>query len=285
MGANATLRPSRVEVRPGERASLTVTVRNTGSVVDEMRLDVLGPAAGWATVEPATISMFPGGEGTATVTFAPPRASSTPSGEMPFAVRVASKEDPEGSTVEEGTLTVSAFTEMAIELVPRTSRGRRSGRHEITVANQGNETAEAMLSGLDTGEALRFVFEPPALVVAPGAVGFAKVRLKAHQRFWRGVARTHSFRVTAEAPDHEPLTADGTFVQEPMLPRWAMRALLALLALALMAFLFWKLLVKPRIEDTARHVTQTELKDEGFSPATTLVGGGGGGAGGGAGGG
>ena len=284
MGTTATLRPSRIIVEPGERVSLTVTVRNTGSVVDEMRFEVLGLAASWATAEPASISLFPGGEGTATVTFAPPRAPTTKPGEVPFAVKVTSKEDQGGSAVEEGTLEVGSFSELAIEVVPRASRGRRSGRHELSLENRGNAHANAGLTAVDGGEALSFTFDPPSLVVAPGSVGFAKVRVKPHRAFWRGVTRTHSFRVTSATEEHEPLTADATFVQEPMLPRWALRALLALLLLALLLLLLWKVLVKPRIEDTARHVTQQELKSDGFTPATTIAGAGGGGGGGGGGG-
>ena len=110
MGASVTLVTPAVAVEPGQVVSIEVRVRNTGSVVDEFALDVLGDAAGWAAVEPPTLSLFPGAEGTAQAVFRPPRAASTPAGAVPFGLRARSREDAAGSAVEEGTVEVGSFT-------------------------------------------------------------------------------------------------------------------------------------------------------------------------------
>src|SRR5215218_6617803 len=112
MGATASLATRALAADPGGVATTQVTVRNAGSVVDEFRLDVLGEPGAWARVEPAAMSLLPGTDGTATVTLPPPRAASTASGELPFAVRVQSREDPDGGVVEEGTLTVGSYLEL-----------------------------------------------------------------------------------------------------------------------------------------------------------------------------
>ena len=62
MGATASLATKSVRVEPGAGASLEIRVRNTGQVVDQFSLDILGDAAPWTTVEPPSLSLFPGAE-------------------------------------------------------------------------------------------------------------------------------------------------------------------------------------------------------------------------------
>src|SRR5438874_7089072 len=161
MGASATLSPPALAVEPGARALCTVRVRNTGNVVDEVHLEVLGEASSWATVEPSTLSLFPGTDGTATVTFAPPRSAGVPAGAVAFAVRVTPREDPRGMTVEEGTVEVLPFVELGAEITPRTARGSRRGRYELSVDNHGNQADILTLQGLDQDVRLRYSFDPP----------------------------------------------------------------------------------------------------------------------------
>ena len=47
---------ARVEVAPGSTATAQLTIRNTGSVVDEFRVDILGPAAAWTTISRVTVT-------------------------------------------------------------------------------------------------------------------------------------------------------------------------------------------------------------------------------------
>ena len=171
MGALVTLSEKTIEVLPGAVATCTVTVKNTGTVVDEFTIDVLGDAAAWAAAEPATFSLFPGAEGTATVVFRPPRAAATPAGELPFGVRARSQEDPAGSAVEEGVLDVGTFQDPFAELVPRTSRGSRGASHELAVDNRGNGRLNATVTAADQDQLLAFDVKPPGLVVEPGTAG------------------------------------------------------------------------------------------------------------------
>src|SRR4051794_8410356 len=186
MGAAASLEPHALDVDPGGVATCVVTVRNTGSVVDELVFSVLGPAGEWADVQPPSISLFPGAEGTATVRFRPPRDASTRSGRIPFGLRVASREDPPGSVVEEGTITVSSYGANTAELVPRTARGRRGARYEIAVDNRGNADRTIRFAPADPAEALRFALDPPEVVVPPGSAAFVKVRVRSTTSFMRG---------------------------------------------------------------------------------------------------
>src|SRR5713226_8059180 len=159
MGAAASLNPTTVSVEPGAEATTEIKVRNTGKVVDQFTLDVVGDPAAWSSVSP-------------------PRSSDVAAGAFPFGVRVTSKEDPAGSVTEEGSLEVGVFKDLFGELIPRTSRGSREGRHELAVDNRGNLALNADLDAVDPNDALRFRFSTPALVTEPNTATFAKLSVR-----------------------------------------------------------------------------------------------------------
>ncbi len=259
MGASVTLVTPTVAVEPGQSVSITVKVRNTGSVVDEFALDVLGDAATWAAVEPPTINLFPGAEAEAKAVFRPPRAASTPAGLVPFGLRAASREDPAGSAVEEGSVQVGAFADPHAELVPRTSRGSGSGSHDVALDNRGNTRLSAEIEATDADQQLKFDVKPPAMVVDPGMASFAKVKVMPAKRFWRGKPQTRPFQLFIKPEGGLPITLDGTLLQESVLPSWFLKALL-LLILALVALaIFWLFLLKPSIESAASAAVASPL--------------------------
>ena len=171
MGASVTLTAPSIGVAPGGEATLEFRLRNTGTVVDEFALGVLGDAAGWSSVEPPTISLFPGAEETARIIFRPPRAPQVPAGPMPFGLHARSREDAAGSTVEEGVVEVGPFLEPFAELIPRTSRGSRSASHDLALDNRGNIRLNAEVEAADADRLLGFDVKPPGIVVEPGMAG------------------------------------------------------------------------------------------------------------------
>ena len=260
MGASVTLVTPAGAVEPGSTVSIAIKVRNTGTVVDEFALDVLGDAAGWATVAPPSLNLFPGAEGDATATFSPPRAASTPSGQVPFGLRARSREDPAGSAVEEGSVTVGAFSEPHAELVPRTSRGSRSASHDLAVDNRGNARLSAEVEATDADRQLKFDVNPPSVVVEPGMAGFTKVKVSPAKRFWRGQPKTRPFQLFVTPEGGLPITLDGTMLQESVLPPWFMKAVLAVIGLLVLAILAWFFLLKPSIQSAASDAVASPLE-------------------------
>ena len=260
MGATASLAPRALKAEAGGEARCEVKIRNAGTVVDQFIIDVLGTAAEWAECEPTSVNLLPGDEATVSVVFKPPKDYSARAGEMPFGVRIFAKEDPKGSTVEEGTLEVMPFGLLEAEIVPRTSRGRRRGVHEIAVDNRGNTQVNADLLATDADQLLRYDIHPPAIVCEPGTATFAKVIVRPKKRFWRGPAKTIQFQVTAAPQGTPAATADGAIVQESLIPKWLPTALAALLALALVFAVLWFTLFKPKIQDTAKDAAKQELQ-------------------------
>jgi hypothetical protein len=264
VGASVTLGASVVQVEPGGEAALDVRLRNAGSVVDEFSIDVLGDAATWAAAEPPTISLFPGAEETVRIVFRPPRSASIAAGPLPFGVRAQSREDPEGTAVEEGVVEVLNFYEPFAELVPRTSRGSRGASHDVALDNRGNTRLSAELEALDDDRLLSFDVDPPEVVVEPGMAGFATLKVKPTKRFWRGMPKTRPFHLYVRPEGTMPITLDGAMLQEAMLPPWFMRAMIALIALLIGFILLWLLVIKPTIQSAASEAVEEpigELRD------------------------
>ncbi|HEY7626480.1 MAG TPA: hypothetical protein VH761_05410 [Ilumatobacteraceae bacterium] len=317
MGSSASLDRPELAVEPGQEVSAQLRVRNSGSVVDQFSFEGLGAAAAWIEAEPEVLSLFPGAEGTVTVYFRPPRSPNVAPGPTPFGVKVVSSEDPMGSTVEEGVITVGRFADRSVELYPLTARGRRRGRFELAVDNRGNAPIEIEVAGSDPENACRYEFSSPVFVVEPGTAQFTKFDVVPHDRFWKGPPKTHQFQVLvterarqselpapaamlagppgappppptpvagtpAVAPAVKPETVTGTLLQEAMLPPWLLKAVIALIALILLLWILWITLFKPTVESAAKDAVEAPLasltdKVEALTPETTPGAGGGGG--------
>ncbi len=258
MGASATLSATGLTVEAGRAASLDVLVRNNGSVVDEVTLGVLGEMAPWASVEPPALSLFPGGEGRARVTFAPPRSSLPRAGTYDFGVMVSSREDPEGSTVEEGSIEVVAFSDTVAELIPHAGRARHSARYRLAVDNRGNVPLACTLAGADAGGAVILEVRPKELDVPAGATMFARVTATTSHWIWKGSPQTLPFAILARPGEEAPIRCEGSLLHEAVFPPWLPRALMALAALVAAAVAVWYGLLRPNIRSQARAVARQQ---------------------------
>lgn len=272
MGAIAALEPTALQVVPGEEVTATLRVRNAGSVVDEFTFETVGDAAAWIVVTPDVLRLLPGNEEQATVTIRPPRSAEAAAGDVPFGVKVRSKEDPAGSVVEEGTVTVSPFAEVTAELLPHTSQGRRRAHHELAVDNRGNDRLNADVTAYDDDELLEFEVKEPGLLVEPGQARFTQVEVRPHKRFWRGAEKTLPFNVLVQSQDGiPPITVTGTMVQRPILPKWFWKAMLALLALLLLLLLLWFTVLRPTIESAAGEAAEEAASEAAGAAAGAAV--------------
>ncbi|MFH8369467.1 hypothetical protein [Streptomyces sp. NPDC018031] len=271
MSVSASLDESSVTVEPGGEAELSVQVLNSGSTVEEFRFEVVGPCAAWTTVEPASLSLYPGASGTATLTLRPPRDPDVAPGETPLGLRVIPTSDAGGTVVPERTIDVLPFTEIAAELVPRSSHGPWRGRHKVAVDSRGNTPVTVMLAAQEGSERTRLVIDPVELVIPPGQAKFADVDIRPVHRMWRGTPVNHTFQVVVAAtpvPDqipYAPVVVDGSYEQTAILPRWLPRALMAaVLLLALLAG-FWYALLRPTVRSAAREAITPEAVESAIS--------------------
>jgi hypothetical protein len=255
MTTTASLETTEVRLDPGGEAVVPLQIRNNGTVVEGYHLSVLGVPAEWTTIEPPSVSLYPGTATTATVTFRPPRSARTVAGPQRFGVKVQPTEHPEHAVVPEGVVEVLPFLETTAELIPRTSQGRR-GRHQVAVDNRGNVPVNVLVAAHSDGERVQFKLDPVGLEVGPGEARFVSLRIKARTPVWRGQPVTHPFVVAVSPQDSTPVELQGSYVQTPVIPKWLMWLVPLLLALIALLVALWFLVLKPTIESQAKEAVE-----------------------------
>lgn len=236
MAGSVVVEESSVSVVPGEMGTTRIRIRNTGPVVDQFTLTVLGQPAAWTTVVPAALSLFPSADGVIELHFAPPRAPGVGSGPTPFGVRVVGSEDPDNPVVEEGEVNLLPFVDVTAKVTPRTSETKRKARHDVVLDNKGNTAISVALSAADPDEQLAFELKEPTVVVEAGQSRHVPLKVAATKGFARGADKHRPFQVTAR-PDGAayPLVVDANLIQKAGLPRFVMPLVAGVVALALIA--------------------------------------------------
>ncbi|MEU9099155.1 peptidoglycan-binding domain-containing protein [Streptomyces sp. NPDC048361] len=246
-----SLDPAAVAVDPGGRATARLRVRNTGDTVEEYRLSVVGAPAGWARVEPDTLRLYPGSEGTAEISFAPPRSPDALAGPAAYGIRVEPREHPGVRDVLEGQVTVAPFTEVRAELLPATLVGRFGARASVAVDNVGNTTLTASLTLRDETNRLTYEMAPNAVQVAPGRAAFAKLRIRPQRVRWTGGTEHHRLTVAVRrSGDDTALDLVGTYEQRPVVPRWLLVVGSAAVAASVACVMLW-LSFQPKVTTAA----------------------------------
>jgi hypothetical protein len=234
------LAQERFTVEPGAVVRTTISISNPGTVVEEYHLEVLGDAEMWMTVEPDTVSLFPGAKADVALVASPPRVPAPPAGPTAFAVRCRSAVDAENSTVVEGEAVVGGYLELMVSITPAIARRRRMGRFRATVTNRGNLPDRVRLIGVDPADELSFSVRPSVLEVPGSGRAEATVKVKASAMFLKGSPRRQPFDITIGkllAPklgDPEGPKASAVLDQRPILSG-AMTFLLVLVAMAVAA--------------------------------------------------
>ena len=277
-----TLTPdTELPVDPGKETVARFSVRNTGDDVDNFTFRVIGEPGRWektgirvvggpdgerVTGElPPELDLLPNDKGEVEVVFRPPNEpDTTPApGLVPYGLLVCAYELDEDrrvekvAAVEEGVLNVGRFHKRAAALLPRTSRGRLSGKHRLAVDNYGNTTATATFRSEDAENLLDVRFSPKVLVIPPNEVGFTKVKVKPRRRFFLGPPRAAPFKLFVTfAPDPGDTPAvtaagqippvDGLHMQRSIIPV----VMLPIAALVASAVILWALF-KPQAQPTA----------------------------------
>lgn len=268
-GVAATLSPSEIAAQPGQRVASEVRVANTGNIVDQILLTIEDTPAGWGTVEPAMVNLYPDSDPVvAEVAFVVPRAPTTPAAPQRFTVRATSKSDPSVSTVTQGVLNVAPYYELSAELVPQTSEAHRHAMHSIALHNRGNATVTAPLTGSDPNELLAFGFEPARLEAHPGGEASAHVLVRARKRLWFGPAQIRTFKIAAvpDVADAPPLATEAQFRQRPVFPAWMVKAAAIVLPFLLLVVGYFLLTsVVPNVTNLPQPQATALLAAHGFS--------------------
>ncbi|MER5263954.1 hydrolytic protein [Actinosynnema sp. NPDC002837] len=249
-----------VVVTPGQETSTTMTVRNDSDIVEAYEFEVVGGCAPWTTVEPARLSLYPGTSEQVAIVLRPPRSPEVRAGEVPLGVRVLPAERPESAVVTETTVIIEPFAEQRARLIPKRRRAWRSARYRVEVRNNGNTPTVVTLSLPEADDHLKVAVSTAPSTVDPGAKAELELRARVAKLLWFGKPAVWPVRLEAvalaadERREHE---LAGELVQLPILSRWLLSLLGALLAL----LLAWLLLVRPAVLSAAREAADGRAQE------------------------
>jgi hypothetical protein len=264
----------------GNEAVARFSVRNTGYDVNNFTFRVIGEPGRWEKTAirvvgdpdgervsadgPPELDLLPNDKGEVEVIFRPDENDSTIApGLVPYGLLVCSWAEDENrlrervEAVEEGLLKVGRFNKHNAALLPRTSRGRWSGRHRLAIDNYGNTPATVTVTSEDAENLLDVRFTPKVLVIPPGLVGFMKVKVRPRRKFLLGPPRAAPFKLLVRfAPDldADPAEAaagqippvDGLYMQRSIIPV----ILLPIAVLVAAGAILWALF-KPEVKPLA----------------------------------
>ena len=199
-----TMDVTRLRAEPGGQAQVSVKVKNPGHLVEAFHMDVVGLDPTWWQVHPPELNIYPGKEESAVVILKPPANAHAPDEALPFGIRAVSALDAQRTVVEEGDLEVGRVLDLQGSITPVTSKGRWSGRHQISYVNWGNSPVHLRLTVKDDEEALGFQMEPEQLSVPVGGSASARLRVRPRNPFLRGAAVRRPFQVIGESAGSMP---------------------------------------------------------------------------------
>ncbi|WP_328467065.1 COG1470 family protein [Streptomyces sp. NBC_00448] len=265
-----SLEPPSATVDPGSATTVRLRLRNTGDVVDEYRFMPVGDLAPYITVEPPLLRLYPGTVDTVHLTIAPPRTPDATAGPNPYGVQIVPTENPEATTVPEGNITITPFTEVRAELVPHTVKGRFRGRSKLAVDNLGNTKLTASIVGADNGDQVSYDIHPANVQIEPGRAAFVKTTLKPRQIAWFGRKENRPFRLAVQRSGANPLDVDGTYVQRGVLPRFLATFLGLMVGLVIAAVALW-FAYKPQVASLAGQKVQQAAASTLPTPAAPVT--------------
>lgn len=197
--------PLSVIITPGKQAQLRVTVTNRSVMQDRYRLDVRGVPRidrdassnekQWGTVSPTTMELIPGQSAEATLTFSPPRHSSSIEGAHIYTIRVYSEIQHYEVALKQCEVNLTPFQDIRVELRP----DRLYNTHDTTliITNNGNIRAKCQLRVRDSDMrmGLNFQFDETDFTVAPGKTTRIPVTIQPAQHAYVHGARPIAFQI------------------------------------------------------------------------------------------
>lgn len=271
------LERTRVRAEPGQALRVDLTVRNPGNVVETYDLRVLGPTEPWVEIVPATISLFPGDEGTATLTLRPPMSSRVVAGHYVVGVQATSEVRPDESSTVELQVEVDPFLRFRAESSFTSVAMRRKGTLLVRVMNDGNSTVTYALSASDPEGYLRTRVKEPQLTLAPGEARWVEVIVIAAPRIIGSSFETKIVMITVTPlrdvdsglpiVDPEQQTVNGSVLHKPFV-RLRMGVFGRLVILLTMLGLIAAFLISRWLANQAAILTGTPVVPMSFSATT-----------------
>lgn len=254
--------PDHLALTLGERASIEVEVFNGSPIVDEFRVDLLGPWVDpirpeWVTVQPASLALFPNTSGSVLLTLDVPGASQLLAGQHVVGIRVRSMTEPDAAHVAEVPVTVNSQPSVSLHLDPQTATGGSTTEARVVARNLGNVPVNLWLQTSDPANAIQAELLDQEVALAPDEEAVVPMTLTAHRPLI-GTGTARSYVVTADIEDRagevgaeaqpfvEQVRVDGVFQQSARINGRILMAIAVLLPVIAILVAAW--ILRPQTE-------------------------------------
>ena len=232
MDVELTLPTEPVALAPGVPTRVPVQVRNPYAQPLDLRIFLArGRAAGWATVDPAELSLGPGETAEVGVILRTPPEQPPSKSLVPFTVHAEEAQTGEPAGFATALLTVTLPVPVTGRLVARPEDGHL---YDLRLANDTGQAAGVRISAeLDPSNGSVHA-EPDAVLLEPGSSTVVAVRARP-ARPLSGAPKSYvvvvkvSDAYDAERPPYLTATAGGT--RKPRLPKYVLGTIAIVLAL------------------------------------------------------
>jgi eukaryotic-like serine/threonine-protein kinase len=231
-----TLDPLQLKIEPGQPSRLRVEVKNQGPTVDHYRISVDGIPAAWVKDPPGTVQLMPEEVKTVFLCIQPPRHPKSRAGRHTCSVRVAGQSSQVNFVEQKISLTISAYSQFAVQLHPQ--KVRSGAFTQLNIENQGNIPETFTLAFVDPGEEVRFVVSQPNITIPEGQHASVKVSPRVRKTKWFGGETSYPFTAKISTTAGNVHTQNGEVVARGLIPVWMPPAVLMLCALLVGAALF-----------------------------------------------
>lgn len=186
----------RLRTAPGSPVRATVTVKNSTSLPANVELQVLGVPPSWVKIDREAVMIFGNRAEPIHLSITPPDdLEEGRAGVYPILIKGKSPQLPDQVGDARTELEVQVLGEHQITLGENATPSVRKGSYPLLVRNQTNAPVQLEFSGSDSGDALLYLFDPPALTARPGEEKPVNLTIRARQL--TAQARTIEFKVIA----------------------------------------------------------------------------------------
>ncbi len=229
-----------LQINPGEKAEVTLTVQNFSEIVDRYKISIDGVEPVWVVISRDELSLFPKDQDQVKITFSLPAGTGARAGHYDVRVQIVSQENPTERSTAPLDLEVTAHPNFEIALQPQKQKGRGGMTYSVRLRNLGNADLTLSLAAEDAENGCQYTFTPAQIALPAGGEASAMLNLAPNGKPGK-TEKTFRFTVTAGAKDVPALVkkAVGEWTQMPAkkskLPL-IMAGIVAVLVVAIVAY-------------------------------------------------
>ncbi len=243
-----------ISVTPGSYISLELSVTNTGREPEKYFVEVTGLPSDWLRINRPALVVEPNEAGLVMMNVRPNRHSASQPGEYPVTIVVRPDRNPEAVVRTPLVVRVLPFSGFGMAMSSRRLVG--SAGFRVHLHNHGSAPLPVALSTIDRSGALDVRLSQGQAVLGPGQrLSVAgTVAPKVRRMFGASEDRRFEVVVRSEVLPHFTSAVPGLLVDKPMLPTWALPALiggaavLGLLLVMLLTGMFGARALQPVID-------------------------------------